>query len=183
MSGGRFTPVDAARLALATPDRDLTASQRRVVACGAQLWCRQLQFPTVRQIAAQLGRRSPSTVLFGFEGVLGVHAVVIAAEWRQLVQIWRRPVVTDRVDGLVTHAERLAATDQTSLRLPALVASAIAAVDPLQVPQSWHLAASLHLLAAVADRPHRRLDRGVLRGVVMAGLGSVDEAGQIAMPA
>lgn len=147
----KFTPVDAARVALATPVVDLTPTRLRVVTRAAAMWCRELQFPTVRQLLAELDRTSLSTPLSGFGHLINVHAAVIALEWSRL-----RVVVADvdpcrRIDLLARRAQELVEIDQACLRLPALVWAAVVAADPSTARRAGELAALLHALAAFAD--------------------------------
>lgn len=165
----KFTPVDAARVALAARPVTLTPSRLRVVLCAATLWCRDLQFPTARQLARALGRSSPSTAVTMFSGLVGVHATVIALEWRRLEQGWMSTVAGDPIGWLVDHAHELAAIDPACLRLPALVSSAVASADRARAALRCDRLAPLHALAALADLSLSPPSRHRLRRVVVAG--------------
>jgi hypothetical protein len=122
----KFSPVDAARLALSSEPVPMSEARRRTVAMAALLWCRELSFPTVRRLAAAVGR-SPVTVLHVFDHVVQIHAEVIRVEWRILGDVWHRSDVDvgGRVDSLLDHAAALASVDRALLRLPALVNAAV----------------------------------------------------------
>lgn len=165
----RFTPVDAARIALAAPPVPLTASQRRVLLASATLWCHQLQFPTVREIAAAIGRTSPSTVLFGFRHLIDVHAAVIATEWRRIeTGVSSSGEPGDWLAWVGRHAEELAAVDRACLRLPALVSTAVASTGRSSPVHHMELAGPLHALAALVDRPGGSSPSGVRRALLEA---------------
>ncbi|MEX2557789.1 MAG: hypothetical protein WEB06_19435 [Actinomycetota bacterium] len=152
MSKQRFTPVDAARVALAAPRVVLTSSQLRVVGVAARTWCQELQFPTVRTIASELGCMSPSTVLSGFPHLIDVQASVIALEWHRLEVGLSSPEGCDPVAWLGAHAGELLAIDRACLRLPALVWAAVASAAPsTSRSPDLKVALMLHALAAFAD--------------------------------
>jgi hypothetical protein len=164
----KFTATDAARIALARPPRPLTPARRRVLAAAATLWCRGLQFPTVREIGAALGLRSPSTVVGGFDGLIDVHAAVIRTEWQRIDQGWMTSSSGDRSRWLVEHGRELAAIDPSCLRLPSLVCSAVLGSGAVPLRPGAHLVVPLHALAAFADAPATALDPVVVRRLVRA---------------
>lgn len=155
----KFSPVDAARLALEpslvpvgrTPRRD------RLLRMATSMWCRQLQFPTVRQLVAEGGWTSTSTVTAGFGGLIYLQAEVIRGEWNELER-WSGLPAADRTGALVDHAEHLAAMDPACLRLPGLVWSAVTIADPAR-EGDLELALHVHALAALAGclAPRTRL--------------------------
>lgn len=177
----KFTAVDAARIALA--DGHLTSSpseqETRRLRATALMWCRDLQFPTVRKIGTEIGLASSSSITVGFGRLIDLQAAVIGHELEQIEQC-RRLSIQDRANGLVRHADELMAIGRPCLRLPALVWSAVTAADPAPAWTSPDLALPLHVLAAFVEPAHSRPDamglRRVLSAVIDLGPGPHDLA-------
>jgi hypothetical protein len=153
----KFSAVDAARLALAGEPLPTvsTTRQRRVARVASTMWCRDLQFPTVRELGRELGLSSSSSVTAGFGRLIDVQAVLIRREWAVL-EHWSALPPDDRAAALKAHADRLANVDPVRLRLPGLVWSAVATADPGRIPTELGVAAPLHALAAFVDAPSAR---------------------------
>lgn len=145
----KFSAVDAARLALEPGARFEVATprQRRLLNAAATLWCRDLQFPTVRELGRELRLHSTSSVTAGFGRLIEVQASVIEQEWA-LLEVWSAMPTLRRQVALHEHAEHLVAIDPVLLRLPGLVWSAVESAAPDRVPAEVGLAAPLHSLAA-----------------------------------
>ncbi len=178
----KFTPIDAATVALANPQVAATPGQGRVLVAAAVLWCRHLQFPTARELASELGRSSPSTVLFGFSRLVNVQAALLALEWSRLDLGARSAPAHDGLAWLCRHAAELHAIDRASLRLPALVWAAVVSADRSQARGRADLAMSLHVLAAFADRGALPAP-GDLRRVLQAAANLGTDAARPAIPA
>ena len=177
----QFTPVDAARVALSTPPAATRPAQLRVVLSAAVLWSRELQFPTVRDVAADLGLRSPSSVLSRFETVLDLHAMVIGLEWRRLEDVWTGRMAPPSIAALVDHAQELVTIDRACLRLPALVWAAVTAAEPSRALQQRDLAGPVHALAALVNVPASALGVGALHRWLVATAASFPQV--LAVPA
>ncbi len=147
------TSIDAARLALRSPAIAPTPRRDRLLGTAATLWCRGLQFPTVRQIGAAMGHASPSSPLNGFGRLIEIQAEVIRREWRSIEEGWLGAGPAERSAWLVLHVRRLLALDPACVRLPALVSTAVSAAQPGVVDGAS--LAPLHALAAFAHLPAR----------------------------
>lgn len=148
-----FTAIDAARVALHQEPPNPTPRRGRVVEVAARLWCRGLQFPTVRQIGAAMGHRSPSTPLNGFGHLIDIQAGVIRLEWHRIETGWVSAPGYDRATWLARHGRDLLAVDPACLRLPGLVTSAVMAADPDRYTARAPSLAPLYALAAFAGSP------------------------------
>lgn len=167
----KMAATEPARLALAMAPLALSRPRATVVRIAGTLWCRDLQFPTVRAIGERAGYRSTSTVLNGFGHLSVLHARVINAEWWRIEAGWLRRSPADRPAWLVEHATELAWHGPARLRLPALVCSAVVGSGALVVPPSPLTLAPLYALAAFADgvdRPGTSAEIADLRPVVRA---------------
>jgi hypothetical protein len=156
----KFSPIDAARVALATDPLALSPAQQRVLSIAATMWCRDLSFPTVRALGAQ-ANRAPVTVLNGFDHAVLIHAEVIRVEWAVLQHTWHTVprATTARVDALLDHALALAMIDRVLLRLPALAnAAVLAAGDPKVAARTLAPSAPLYVIASFAERHQPQLD-------------------------
>jgi hypothetical protein len=142
--------TEAARLALAGRPRPLTPARARVEQAAAVLWCRHLQFPTVRAIGRATGLRSPSTI-HDHGRPAGLQAAIIAREWERIGDGWLAAGATDRAGWLADHATSLAAVDPTLLRLPGLVCSAVVGSGVLPSAPPPAALVPFHALAAFAD--------------------------------
>lgn len=154
----KFSAVDAARLALGGEPHPTvsTTRQRRLVRVASTMWCRDLQFPTVRELGRELGLSSSSSVTAGFGRLIEVQAAVIRREWH-LLERWSALPPGDRAAALKAHADHLADVDPVRLRLPGLVWSAVATAEPGRIPAEPGVAAPLHALAAFVEGPSARL--------------------------
>lgn len=148
----KFTATDAARDALTVPGPRATVSRNRIVGRAAVLWCRGLQFPSIRRIGAAAGFSSPSTVSTPFGSALGIQAEVIRREWAW-VEKWLRIAPDGRDRALAGHCHNLADRDPVCLRLPGLVCSAVVGSGVLRDRPPAHLLAPLHALSALVDIP------------------------------
>jgi hypothetical protein len=168
----KFTPVDAARLALTAPPIPLTPRRTRLLLIAATVWCREMQFPTVRELATALGVRSTSTVVNGFAGHLGVQAAVVAHEWTSLREGWFAPGGVDRAAWLVRHAVDLHRLDPACLRLPGYVCAAVEATGLSGTESPEDLTPPLHVLAAFAGRSRFDLEPVALRRMLLVAADS-----------
>lgn len=148
-----FTTIDAARLALDRESAELTPRRDRVLTGAAKLWCRHLEFPTVRELGAEMGHTSPSTPLNGFGRVIDIQASVIRLEWQRIDAGWISSPTGDAVGWLIRHARTLAAIDPACLRLPGLVCAAVLAADADRPRPRPECLVPLHALAAFVDAP------------------------------
>lgn len=153
----KFSAVDAAHLAFDGEPHLVvsTSRQHRLVRVASTLWCRALQFPTVRELGRELGVSSTSSVTAGFGRLIDVQAAVIRSEWHLLERCSSLPS-DERLDALMDHARQLVDLDPVCLRLPGLVWSAVASADPSRVSAGRAMAAPLHVLAAFVDLPWNR---------------------------
>lgn len=147
----KFTATDAARVAFTTPPVRLTRARSRILLAATAAWCRDLQFPTVRDIGAATGLRSPSTVTGGFGRLIDIQATVIRLEWQRIEQGWMEVPADRRPSWLAQHGCELGALDPTCVRLPGLVCSAVLGADVVRPRPAPGLLAPLHALAALAD--------------------------------
>lgn len=92
------------------------------------MWCRELTFPTVRRLAAEIGR-SPVTILTPFGRVIDIHAEVIRREWSSLQTI-ANAAPHLRPQRMAEHVSALRCFDPGLVRLPAPVEAAIAGAEP-----------------------------------------------------
>jgi len=148
----KFTAVEAARLALATDFSPplLTPALRRRLSMAAMLWCRDLQFPTVRELGTAVGLTSTSSVTAVFGRLIDLQATVIHLEWCRIERLALQPA-DELPDRLVDHARKLVAADGWCLRLPSLVWSAVVTADPSHASGRVPLAVALHTMAAMAS--------------------------------
>lgn len=150
----RSMAVDAACVALTGVPLPRTAARERIVRAATVLWCRQLQPPTVRQVAAATGHRSFSGAVTPFGRCIDLHAAVIRTEWDLVARRWASAPHASRARWLADHARQLADVDPACLRLPGLVCSAVAAAGVTAVPPA-ELLVPLHALSALV-RPSGR---------------------------
>lgn len=148
----KFTATDAALEALMLPGPRATVSRNRIVGRATVLWCRGLQFPSIRRIGRAAGISSPSSVSTPFGTALGIQAEVIRREW-SWVERWLRIAPDGRDDALAAHGHDLTDRDPVCLRLPGLVCSAVVGSGVLRARPPAHLLAPLHALAALVDIP------------------------------
>lgn len=147
----RFTAVDAARVALTRRPVHLTPARTQIMLAATVLWCRTLQFPTIRGIGTASGRRSPSSVVTGFGRAIDIQAAAIRTEWRLIDRGWLSSSDAERPRWLDEHRRNLVAVDPACLRLPGLVCSSVVASGLLPRRPAPELLAPLHGLAAFAD--------------------------------
>lgn len=189
----KFAATAAAAVALRAPAVPSTAIRERNLRSAATLWCRHLQFPTVRAVRDDLGMASAGAVLHGFHRLIDVHAAVIRTEWDLLEHGWFGADPDLRTRWLATHAVELAEVDPVLLRLPGLVCSAVFGSGAASRPVDAGLVVPLHALAALADvasgsiRDTFRgtLDEAVARvmlGMSAAKMGPVVEVVEAAPP-
>ena len=155
-----------------------TPAQARILDLARCLWCREGAMPTVRQLAAEAGLRSPSTVLNGYGRLVDLYAEVMRTELDRLRSIASRPS-GDRIVGLAAHGAELSNRDRSLVRLPVLVLWAVEAARPAAVPGGvWRPA---HVLAALADPSGPPLvAEDVRRAMVFVRLDDVAAAGATA---
>jgi hypothetical protein len=178
MSTTKFTPADAARAALDRPGSSPTPAQARTLDVARCLWCREAAMPTVRQLAAEAGLRSPSTILKGFGRLVDLYAQVVRTELDRLRSIASRPSA-DRIAALAAHGSELSSRDRSLVRLPVLVLCAVDAARPAAVPAGVWLGA--HVLAALADPSGPPLRSEDVHGaLVLAHVGDESAAGETA---
>lgn len=148
-AGTRSSAVDAARLALARPPLHRTPGRERILRAATVLWCRELQLPTVREVARSTGHSSPSGVITPFGRCVDLQAVIIRTEWDLLVPWWQAVPAEARGRWLAEHARQLEDMDRACLRLPGLVCSAVASAEVVPLPP-LELLTPLHALASLA---------------------------------
>lgn len=148
-----FTAIDAAYVALHREPPNPTPRRARVLEVAARLWCRQLEFPTVRAIAGAMGHTSSSTPLNGFGHMIDVQAGVIRREWDRIESGWISAPSPARARWLASHVRDLHALHPACLRLPGLVSAAVVAAAPEEHADLDVTLAPLHALAAFAERP------------------------------
>lgn len=124
----KFSAVDAARLALSAETIEPTPARERTVNAAAVMWCRELAFPTIRRLAAEVGR-SPVTVLKPFGRVIDIYAEVIRREWAALETI-ADAAAHERPQQMAEHMAALHRFDPVLVRLPVLVEASIAGAVP-----------------------------------------------------
>lgn len=152
----KVSPVEIARLALSDVSAGVPSPWRdEVVALAALLWCRGLAIPSVRALAAALGR-APSEVLRPFGGVVELYAEVIRCEWAVLDGGWFAAHPKARAGCFRAHVVELRTRDPALLRLPGLVLGAVTGAGR-RVPAG--LAVPWYSLAAFADDGSVVIDR------------------------
>lgn len=150
MAPRKFTPVDAARRVFGPPPV-LSPARQRIVECAATLWCRDLAFPTVRELAAAAGR-AISTVLNGYDELIEVQSTVLAIEWAKLDAATIPGPPLEQVHWMSEHVLELAVVDPDLLRLPSFTVTAMLRADPgRRSSPVAGLVPMLHALAALAD--------------------------------
>lgn len=145
----KFSAAHAARVALTRPTPPVTPARERILRAATALWCRHLQFPTVRDVAQATGHRSISSVTTPFGRSIDLQAAIIRTEWDLVTRGWVALPDRSRPRWLVEHARHLTELDGACLRLPGLVCSAVAAADVTVLPPPDVLV-PLHALAALA---------------------------------
>ncbi|QYG95199.1 hypothetical protein HC251_24065 [Iamia sp. SCSIO 61187] len=176
----KFSSAHAAELALTTSGPRRTPSRDRILRAATVQWCRDLQFPTARDVAQATGLSSVSSVVTPFGRCVDLQAEIIRTEWGLVSRGWAAAPDGSRPRWLVEHARRLAELDGACLRLPSLVCSAVAAAGVTALPRP-DLLVPLHAMAALA-RPDAGDDPRALVIETVALAGWPDRR-QMAVPA
>lgn len=128
----KFSLIDAARIALVSDPVPSTPARDRTLAAASVMWCRELTIPTVRRLAAEVGR-SPVTVLQPFGRLIHIYAEVIRREWAELEAIAGLESA-ERSTRLARHVAGLELVDPVLGRLPTLVEAAVVAAQSSTKP-------------------------------------------------
>ena len=124
----KVSPVDAARLAVASGVQAVPSSAAAVLAVAELVWCRTLSIPSVRVLAAELGC-APLTILPSRLRLVDVYASVIAREWALLDSGWFSAAPRARPAFFRQHVWSLHARDPVLQRLPGLVLASVGGVE------------------------------------------------------